>query len=337
MNTKARALHDESIVIDGLGYSSSAKNTEAFIDDLLAAGVAAANFTVPGTDDGPLAGIKKVEEWLELIDRRSDKLMLIRTGPEIEAAKKQGKLGVIIGSQNATIIGDDIALLGVYKRLGLRILQLTYTWQNLLGEGCGERTDGGLSTFGLEVVAEMNRLGLAIDLSHCAYRVTMDAIEHSTAPVLVTHANPRALVDHGRNKTDEQIKALARKGGVIGIVTYAPLVCKGTRPTWAQFLDLLGYVVKLVGPDHVGLGTDFSLWSRDEFQEWVNVNPNLFPQGPEGGWTWRNIFVNDQGAVEYRQVFQITEGLIARGYSDDDIKKILGLNFLRVFKEVWGK
>ena len=337
MNKKARALHKESIVIDGLGYSTSARYVEAVIDDLLGAGVAAMNFTVPGTNDGPLEGIRKVEEWLRLIERRGDKLLLVKTGSDIAEAKKRGKLGVIMGSQNATIIGDDLSLLGVYQRLGLRILQLSYTWQNLLGEGCGERTDGGLTTFGLEVVAEMNRLGLVIDLSHCAYRVTMDAIERSRAPVLFTHANPRALVDHCRNKTDEQIKALARNGGVMGIVTYAPLVCKGTRPTWAEYLDLLDYALKLVGPDPVGLGTYFSLWSREEYQTWVAANPNLLPQGPEGGWTWRNIFVNDQGVLEYHQVFRITEGMIARGYSDQDIKKILGLNFLRVFNQVWGK
>jgi len=123
----------------------------------------------------------------------------------------------------------------------------------------------------------------------------------------------------------------------MGICTYAPLVSKDTRPTWAEFLDSVDYVVKLVGPDHVGLGTDFNLWTKEEHAAWVKVNPNLLAQGPQSGWTWRNIFVNDQGVVEYSQVFQITEGLIARGYTDQDIKKILGLNFLRVFREVWGK
>lgn len=339
MSDRVKTLHNESIIIDGLGYAEYPKYLEEFefIDDLLDAGVAAANFTVVGTNDGPLESIKKIEEWHRLIERCGDKLMLIKTGSDIEKAKNEGKLGVIMGSQNATIIGNDLSLLGTFKRLGMRIIQLSYSWQNLLGEGCGERTDSGLSTFGIEAVAEMNRLGIAIDLSHCAYQVTMDAIKYSKTPVLVTHSNPRALVDHARNKTDEQIKALAKNKGVMGMVTYAPFVTKDARPTWAEFLDIIDYVVELVGPDYVGIGTDFSLWNKEEYETWLKANPNLVPQGPQGGWTWRNIFVNDQGLVEYSQVFQITEGLIARDYSDQDIKKILGLNFLRVFKEVWEK
>ena len=337
MKDRVKALHKESIIIDGLGYAEHPKYLEEFVDDLLKTGVAAVNLTVVGTNDGPIESIKKIEEWHRLIEKYDDKLILIKTTLDIEKAKSEAKLGLIMGSQNATIIGNNLSLLGTYKRLGMRIIQLSYSWQNLLGEGCGERTDSGLSTFGIEVVAEMNRLGLAIDLSHCAYQVTMDAIKYSKAPVLFTHANPRALVDHIRNKTDEQIKALAKNGGVMGICAYAPLVTKDTRPTWAEFLDLIDYVVKLVGPDHVGLGLDFSLWTQEEYEAWVKDNLNLVPQGPQYGWTWRAIFVNDQGLAEYSQVFQITEGLIARGYSDQDIKKILGLNLLRVYKEVWGK
>lgn len=335
MSDRAKILHKESTIIDGLGYVERPKYLEDLVDDLLKTGVAAINLTVVGTNDGPLESMKKIEEWHRLIEKYDDKLMLIKTASDIEKAKSAGKLGIIMGSQNATIIGNDLSLLRTYKRLGMRIIQLSYSWQNLLGEGCGERTDSGLSTFGIEVVKEMNRLGLVIDLSHCAYQVTMDAIEYSEAPVLFTHSNPRALVDHARNKTDNQIKALAKNGGVMGIVTYAPFVAKNSRPTWTEYLDLMDYVVKLVGPDHVGIGTDFSLWTKEEYDAWCEANPNLVPQGPQDGWTWRNIFVNDQGLVEYSQVFQITEGLIARGYSDQDIKKILGLNFLRVFKEVW--
>jgi len=337
MSDRAKTLHKESILIDGLGFVERSKDLEELLDDILDTGMAAINFTVPGTNDGPPETIKKIEEWHRVIERYNDKLMLIKTSSDIEKAKKEGKLGVIMGSQNATIIGNDLSLLETYKRLGMRIIQLSYNWQNLLGEGYSERTDSGLSTFGIEAVREMNRLGLVIDLSHCAYQVTMDAIKYSKAPVLFTHSNPRALVDHLRNKTDEQIKALAKNGGVMGIVTYAPLVAKDTRPTWAEFLDLIDYVVKLVGTDNVGIGTDFCLWTKEGWDRWCEDNPKNLPQGPQGGWTWRNILVNDQGLIEFNQLFQITEGLITRGYSDQDIKKILGLNFLRVFKEVWGK
>ena len=336
-NNRIKKLHKESLIVDGLGYSSSAKFMEEFVDDLLDVGVAAVNLTIVSPDDGLMEAIKKVEKWNRLIDERRDgKFILVKTSLDIEKAKREGKLGLILGSQNGTIIEDDLIFLGIYKRLGMRIIQPTYSWQNLIGEGCAERTDGGLSTFGLKVVEEMNRLGLVIDLSHCAPQVTMDAIKYSKSPVLITHSNPRALCDHDRNKTDKQIKALAKNGGVIGICTYMPLLTKDTRPTWTDFLNCIDYVVKLVGVDYVGIGTDFSLWTKEEYEVWLRVNPNLLPAGPQHGWLWRNIFVNDQGSVEYNQVFQITEGLIARGYSDQDIKKILGLNFLRVFKEVCG-
>ncbi len=335
MNEKVKKIHQESIIIDGLGYASQSKYFDEYIEDFLSVGLSAVNLTVVGTNDGPLEGILKVEDWNNYVEKHKEKLLLVTNAMDIEKAKKENKLGIIFGSQNATIIGDRLEFLGVYQRLGMRIIQISYTYQNLLGEGCGERTDSGLSIFGIEAVKEMNRLGLVIDLSHCSDRVTMDVLEYSKDPVLITHSNPRAMINHRRNKTDEQIKALAEKGGVIGMVTYAPFVSKDSRPTWEEYLNILDYTVNLVGVDHVGIGIDFSIWTQEEYNEWVRANPNLVPQGPQDGWMWRNIMVNDEGRPEYKQVFKITEGLIDRGYSDQDIKKILGLNFMRVLKQVW--
>jgi len=179
-----------------------------------------------------------------------------------------------------------------------------------------------------------NRLGLVIDLSHCGDQVTMDAIKYSRDPILIKHSNPRALVDHPRNKTDEQIKALAEKGGAIGMCGYS-LFCqvrKGVRPTFKDYLTLIDYTVKLVGVDHVGLGVDIAIWGEEEFEAWARVSPGL---RPEGGWHERCVFTDEEGWDDISQLPQITKGLVAHGYSDQDIEKILGLNFLRVFKEVW--
>jgi membrane dipeptidase len=261
--------------------------------------------------------------------------MLVSTGRDIEKAKREGKFGVIMGSQNADILGGSLSLLPVYKRLGVRIIQLNYYEQNLLGEGFNERTDSGLSNFGLEVVKEMNRLGLVIDVSHCGDQVTMDAINYSKDPVMITHANARALCPHKRNKTDQQIKALAEKDGVIGLNAYSILceVRKDIRPTLEDLLDMADYIVRLVGPDYVSLGLDLSFRTKESYMQWEQLYPNLVPKW---GMFGRNIFQTDDGTVDVTLFPEITKGLVARGYSDDDIEKILGLNFLRVFKEVCG-
>lgn len=333
---QARKIHKETAIFDGLGFSQRSFYFEDFVKEILSVGVAAVNMTVTGNLDSPLEGILKVEQWNKTIEKNKDVMLLVRKAKDIERAKRENKVGVVMGSQTGTMIGNDIGILGVYKRLGMSIIQPTYSWQNLIGEGCGERTDGGLSTFGVKVIEEMNNVGLMIDLSHCAPQVTMDAINFSKDPVAITHSNPRALCDHARNKTDEQIKAMAKKGGVIGICTYMPLLTKDTRPTWKEFVDCIDYVVDLVGVDHVGFGSDFSLWTKEEYNDWLLDNPNLTPSGPQNGWIWRNVFVNDDGLVEYNQVFKITEMLLERGYSEQDIKKIMGLNFLRIFEEVCG-
>ena len=331
---KALKLHKKSIVIDGLELFFPVGDV-GYFDKLVQVGVTAAHVTVFETDDTPLQAMQRLNSWYDIFEKHSDKVMLVSTGRDIEKAKRESKFGIIMCSQNADILGGSLSLLPVYKRLGLRIIQLNYYEQNLLGEGCAERTDGGLSNFGLEVVKEMNRLGLVIDVSHCGDQVTMDAINYSKDPVMVTHANARALCPHKRNKTDEQIKALAEKDGVIGLNAYSIFceVRKDIRPTLEDLLDMADYIVRLVGPDYVSLGLDLSFRTKESYMQWEQLYPNLVPKW---GMFGRNIFQTDDGTVDVTLFPEITKGLVARGYSDDDIEKILGLNFLRVFKEVCG-
>jgi len=333
---RALQLHKRAIIIDALEFAQYPSYYEADIDKIMAAGVTACNLTVPGPNDSLAVAINKITTWKGLFRKHADKLIQVLTSRDIEAAKKEGKLGIIIGSQNADILGSDLSLLATYEALGMRIMQPTYTFQNLLGEGCGERTDSGFSLFGLEWVKEMNRLRMAIDLSHCGDQVTLDGIKYSEAPVVITHSNPRALVNNPRNKTDEAIRALADKGGVIGITTYGPFceIKKGVRSTWADFLDLIDYTVKLVGVDHVGFGTDFAIWTKEQFDAWAAAQLPFYL--PTGGYFGRNVFANEEGGYNYRELHLVTEGLVGRGYSDQDIEKILGLNFLNVFREIWG-
>lgn len=333
---RALRLHKKSIIIDGLVYAPSVGNIEYF-DTLLEAGVTAGNVTVALWFDTPLQAIKGIKLWHDLFDNHSDKVIQVTASKDIEKAKEEGKFGAIMGLQNADLLGNDLSLLPIYKKLGVRILQLSYYPQNLLGEGCGERTDGGLSNFGIEVVKEMNRLKMIVDVSHCKDQVTMDAIKYSKDPILITHSNARGLVNHIRNKTDEQIKALADKGGVIGVIAFSPFceVRKGVRPTFDDLLDIIDYIVKLVGPDHVGIGLDLTpFMDQEQYDQWAQAYPDLRPRG---GWIERNVFTNKEGYDDVTQLPQITKGLVARGYSEQDIEKILGLNFLRVIKEVLGE
>ena len=333
---RALSLHEKSIFIDALEVFFPFPKDTSYLDKLISAGITAINATVIQTYDTPLQSISRLKQWLDLFEKHSDKLIQVTTTQDIERAKREGKLGIIMGSQNAAMIGDDINLLAIYKKLGLKIIQLSYYEQNLLGEGCGERTDGGLSTFGIKVVEEMNRLRLLIDVSHCRDQVVMDAIEFSKVPIVATHANPRALVNHPRSKTDEHIKAIADKGGVTGIVGYSRLsqTREGVAPSVEDLLDLIDYMVKLVGPDHVGIGTDVTpFWTREAYEEWAQFYPDL---RSNWGWEGRHVFTNKEGAEDISRMVEITKGLVARGYSDENIQKIIGLNFLRVFGEVWG-
>jgi membrane dipeptidase len=209
-----------------------------------------------------------------------------------------------------------------------------YNARNLVGDGFLEPEDAGLSSFGREVVGELNRLGILIDLSHCGYRTTMEAIELSAAPAAVTHANTRALCDTPRNKSDEQLLALAARGGVVGVTAFPTTLPEGRR-TLEGVLDMVDYLVDLLGIDAVGLGLDHV---EDQPREYFMTGDRfgvdlLFPEDyvpPE----WPPEY--PEGLRRIRDWPNLTEGLLRRGYAEADAEKVLGGNFLRLFGEVWG-
>ncbi len=232
------------------------------------------------------------------------------TVEDILEAKEKDKLAVILQFQNSLPIEHDMRLLEVWYKLGVRIMQLTYNPRNLVGDGCYEKTNCGLSEFGHKVVEEMNRIGLVIDLSHVAPKSANEAIEMSKDPIIFSHSNAKALADVNRNITDDQIKAVAEKGGVIGIGTPSFIVKKDgekTGTTIIDFVNHIDYMVKLVGSDYVGIGTDYTEG-----------------RGPPD-FCFKSI----------TDLVDVAAELLERGYSDQDVKKIMGENWLRVFKKVW--
>jgi membrane dipeptidase len=224
---------------------------------------------------------------------------------------------------------DDV---DYFYSLGQRVSQLTYNFRTLIGNGCYERRDEGLSDFGLAVVERMNKVGMAVDVSHCGDRTTLDAFDVSKKPVLITHANCRALnPSHPRCKTDEAIKAMAAKGGVMGITEVREFVSAKEPTTIESMLDHYDYVAKLVGVEHLGIGSDIDLLGYDALPP---EEIKEYRSAAKVGETIREK--SDVDGLNYaKRPFDIAEGLIRRKYSDANIEAILGGNFRRALKEIW--
>jgi len=270
-----------------------------------------------------------------MFEKYADLIMPIRRTADIQTAKETGRTGIILGFQNTSAIEDDLKLLSIFHQLGVRIIQLTYMEANLAGQGCLERIDAGLTSFGLEMIEEMNRLGILIDLSHVGYRTTMEAIEASKKPVAFTHANPKSLCNHPRNKPDDAIKALVRKGGVIGATVFPVFLPAGNNSTIKDFVDVVDYLVKMVGIDHLAIGTDFTEGQPKEFFDWLLTGRSM--KGPALTVKLEHPIKNTQGIQGAADFPNVTEALVARGYAESDIRKILGENMVRLFREIWAE
>jgi membrane dipeptidase len=279
--------------------------------------------------------VESISKQIDQIDKYPDRMMLIRAYSDFERAKRQNKLGVLINVQNSACIERDLKNLDLFYGLGLRQIQLTFNWRNWVGDGCTERTQAGLSYYGVDMVHRMNEIGMIVDVGHTGYQSTLDAVEVSNVPIVYSHTNCKALCDHPRNKTDDQIKALAKKGGVIGLSFFNWFVSDKPRSTLSDVLDHFDHVAKLVGPDYVGIGSDFSVpgWpGKVPDAEWEE-HKKLY-----GEREWKTLkgrfppYIDElNNAHKYHG---LAEGLRNRGWSYNDIAKALGLNFLRVYKHV---
>ncbi|HYO14865.1 MAG TPA: membrane dipeptidase [Thermoanaerobaculia bacterium] len=269
--------------------------------------------------------------WNGFIAHHSDTFARIDDIEGLERIKKSGKIGIILGVQDSvhfrTVEDADL-----FYRYGQRVSQLTYNARNLLGNGCTERRDDGLSDFGVAVIGRMDRLGMAVDVSHCGERTTLDAFEVSKRPVLITHSNCRALVPRQpRSKTDEAIRAMAAKGGVMGL-TFMRMFVRDSEPTTLEhLLDHVDHIARLVGIEHAGIGSDTDLAGWDALPEDAR-------QAIRGAYKKEIGFREKMDLDEVdspKRIFDLTEGLIRRGYSDPDIEGVLGGNFQRALTAIW--
>ena len=277
--------------------------------------------------------IRDLGLFQEAFDRLGDRLLKVSTSSDYERARNEGKRGVILGFQNATHFGDDLAKLELFHRLGVRVVQLTYNSRNLLGDGCTERNPAGLSTFGVEVVRRMNELGILVDVSHCSDATSLDAIEVSDRPVAVTHATAHSVFAHDRGKADAVIRAIGDRGGYFGVVVVPFFLTDREDATLDDWLRHVERVVEIAGAEHVGIGTDWGQELPPRLNEIMNEEMRRFGFRAEHR---VDLAATVDGYRTWRDWPNLTWALVSAGYSDDEIRGFLGGNFHRVFAEAVG-
>jgi membrane dipeptidase len=312
------------------------------IENARLSGITAVNVTLSGGGATGAAAFESTVRHLAFMEREldahGDVLMAVRSVADIARAKETKRVGLIAGFQDTTMLETDLSRLAIFHDLGVRIVQLTYNVRNVVGDGCLEPGNAGLSSFGKQVVARMNELGMLVDTSHCGRRTTLDAIALSTKPVSATHSGCAALADVPRNKTDEQLRALAAKGGVIGIYTM-PFLRMSGQPGADDFVRHIEHAINVCGEDHVGIGTDNSITPLEltpEFRaEHAGFVRERRRQGIGAPGEDENVFNYVPEFNTPRRMERMADALAARGHTTTRIEKVLGLNWLRLFRETW--
>jgi membrane dipeptidase len=280
-----------------------------------------------------------LRQWKARVEAHPDVFLHVQTAADLDRARHEHRLGVIFTFQGTEPLGEDTDRIPTFREMGLRVMQLTHNRRNLVGDGCMEPGNAGLSNFGRQVVERLNAERLVIDLSHGSPRTTLEAIRASKAPALIGHTGCRALADLPRNVADAELKALADKGGVAGIIFW-PYLRLDTQPMAIDLIRHLEHAIKVCGEDHVGIGTDGDVAPVQRTPEWERANREWI-QGAkqEGTFTAGRpddlcTFIPDLNVANRLEV--LAARLSARGHSDARIGKVLGGNFARVMREVWG-
>lgn len=326
------ALFDRSIVIDALSADEDWEEPEPIFEAYRRSGLTAIQTSLSNRNMN--VALRDLADWQSRFDRWPDRLLKLLRGAQLADAKESGRLGVLLGFQNATIVESDVGNLDPLYAAGTRCIQLTYNSRNLLGDGCTERTDAGLSDFGVEVVERMNELGIVVDLSHCGESTSRDGIAVSRRPPAFTHTMCKSIYDHVRAKSDALIKAISEKGGVTGIATLGYFIGPTPETTFDDYLRHIDHAVRVGGIDHVALSSDYSIRgieAQHTRESWYV--PRLTSFKPVYRVRWPPWIPELDPPGRYRT---IAHGLSRRGYTGAQIEKILGGNWSRYFKEVLG-
>jgi membrane dipeptidase len=321
------------VLIDGLQCGHFDR---AVIEDLQRGGFTCVTATL-GFWEGAISSLDSIARWRDRERECEDVMLIVRRTSDIVRAHETGRVGILLGFQNANLLEGRIRFVELFAELGVRVIQLTYNNQNELGGSCYEEEDSGLARFGREVVREMNRCGIVIDLSHVGDRTTLDAIECSEKPVAISHANASSLFPHKRNKSDVVLKALAARGGVIGCATYRNITPPSACATVDGWCEMVARTVDLIGEDHVAIGTDEGHNNTRSDLDWMRMG--LWTRGVDYG----AGSASRPGKVPKPDWLPRTSALAAVrdelqriGFSSAERDKILGGNWMRLYRSVFG-
>ncbi|MGA7634379.1 MAG: membrane dipeptidase [Terriglobales bacterium] len=333
------ALYKNAVVIDSLCgplVDMDAPPKPETLQAVRQSGITAINFTISDpTFEGTVGNIAVVEQ---LVDEHPEVFLIVRRHSDIARAKRENKIGILPGFQYTSFLEEKPERIEMFRRLGVRIMQLTYNNRSIFGDGCLEPGNAGLSKAGIAAVKKMNDLGVAVDLSHSGYRTTSEGISQSAKPVLITHAGCAAVYAHPRNKPDEILKSLADRGGYFGVYLMPYVVASPTIPTREHVLDHVVHAINVCGADHVGIGSDGSIQKtvltaeqKAAFDEDIARRKKLGIGAPGED---RYPYVPDLNGPDHMEIIAIE--LAKRGQPSAVIEKVLGANFQRVLGEIWG-
>lgn len=311
--------------------------TPEMLRNISSSGLTAVNLTVDG--DTVEETFSSIAYWEREIDAHPDVLSRVRALRDIRAAKQTGKLGLIYGFQNTRMLGGDLDRMQLFSSFGVRIVQLTYNRRELIGDGCLEPGNAGLSLLGYEAVERLNKLRVVIDLSHCGQRTTAEAIGHSKAPVTISHSGCQALADRPRNKRDAELRLMAEHGGVVGIFLM-PFLTMGKQPTADDVIHHIEHAIDVCGEDHVGVGSDLSITPHTVTDDYRRAHRTFVSERQRLGIAAPGedpeIFFFVPELNSPRRLELIADRLNARGLTSARIEKIIGGNWIRLLRDVWG-
>ena len=317
------------LIIDGLQYVNW---TRALFEEARAGGVDSIHVTIAYWENTNEAQ-ENIDLWQKRFEDHADLIMPVKKASDIQAAKKDGKIGIILGFQNCSPIEDDLRKVAMLHERGVRIMQLTYNNQTLLATGCYEDGDSGVTRMGREVIKEMNRVGMVIDMSHSAEISTLQAIDLSERPIAITHANPSRWHDALRNKSDNVLKALAQSGGMIGFSMYPFHLKNGPDCSLDDFCGMIIDTAEFMGINNIGIGSDLCQNWGYETLEWMRsgkwtLNPD-YGEGSSKNADWPR---QPEWFKSSKDFGNIVKGLADKGMAQTDIEKVMGGNWYRFFE-----
>jgi microsomal dipeptidase-like Zn-dependent dipeptidase len=326
-------MSEQKLFIDGLQYNSW---SEEIFSQIHEGGLSAVHVTISYHEDFQET-VQNIIDWNRYFIKYSDLIFLGRTAEDVRKAQRESRTAIFFGFQNCSPIEDDIGLVEILHTLGARFMQLTYNNQSLLATGCYEKKDSGITRMGKQVIKEMNRVGLVVDMSHSAERSTLEAIEVSERPIAITHANPSLWHPALRNKSSEVLRALGSSGGMVGFSIYPHHLKDGSKCTIESFCGMIAETAELVGIESIGIGSDLCQNQPDSVVEWMRNG------------TWSNDLDFGEGSASFagfpeqpswfkdnRDFSNIESGLKGVGMDSKNIEAVMGTNWLRFFESSFG-